>query len=209
MVGDSVLLGGRPPEAWPRSVVSLGHRNRRHVGRVWTKCAVSKLHWEHSLERARCKVKRFEEALKAMGDMQGPEVEFLRDELKRVRQAAQDRPLASQLCTSIIECSEICRTRSKDGSAQRGTQSSDPSRSPSRGVVARRAATHPCSGCLRRIGRIGRIEGEVGHGMGTIRCIVTSLQAASDVPPPIPDSFVLADLSSWMDDRHAELFAGG
>ena len=26
-------------------------------------------------------------------------------------------------------------------------------------------------------------------------------------PPPIPDSFVPADLSAWKDDRHAELFA--
>ena len=73
-----------------------------------------------------------------------------------------------------------CGTRSRDGTAQRGTQSSDPSRSPSRGVAARRAATHPCSGFLRRI---GRIEGEVGfHGTGTRRGMVcTSLQAASDV----------------------------
>ena len=36
------------------------------------------------LEHARCKVRRFEEALKAMGDMQDPEVEFLQDALKRL-----------------------------------------------------------------------------------------------------------------------------
>ena len=40
--------------------------------------------------------------------MEGPEVEFLQDALKRVRQAAQERPLASQLseCRSFIERSE-------------------------------------------------------------------------------------------------------
>ena len=43
-----------------------------------------------------------------MGDMQGPKVEFLQDALKRARQAAQERPLASQLsqCRSFIERSE-------------------------------------------------------------------------------------------------------
>ena len=60
------------------------------------------------LEHARCKVRRFEEALKAMGDMQGPEVEFLQDALKRARQAAQERPLPSQMseCRRFIERSE-------------------------------------------------------------------------------------------------------
>ena len=51
-----------------------------------------------ALEHARSKVKRFEEALKTMGDVQGPEVEFLQDALKRARPAAQERPLASQMC---------------------------------------------------------------------------------------------------------------
>ena len=49
------------------------------------------------LEHARNKVRRFEEALKAMGDMEGPEVEFFQDALKRARQATQERPLANQL----------------------------------------------------------------------------------------------------------------
>ena len=63
---------------------------------------------DRALEHARYKVKRFEEALKAMGDVQGPEVEFLQDALKRARQAAQERPLASQLseCRRFIERSE-------------------------------------------------------------------------------------------------------
>ena len=108
-----------------------------------------------------------------------------------------------------------CGTRSRDGTAQRGTQSFDPSRSPSRGVAARRAATHSCSVCLRRI---GRIEGEVGfprNGNETRHLFAPACkrQAMSRTAvvlpdtPPIPDSFVPADLSSWMNDRHAELFA--
>ena len=50
----------------------------------------------------------FRGALKAMGDMQDPEVEFLQDALKRARHAAQERPLASQMseCRRFIERSE-------------------------------------------------------------------------------------------------------
>ena len=60
------------------------------------------------LEHARSKVQRFEEALKAMGDLEGPEVVYLRDALKRTRQVAQARPLASQIteCRRFIERSE-------------------------------------------------------------------------------------------------------
>ena len=43
-----------------------------------------------ALEHAGCKVNRFEEALKAVGDILGPKVEFLQDTMKRVRQAAQE-----------------------------------------------------------------------------------------------------------------------
>ena len=61
-----------------------------------------------ALEHARSKVQRFEEALKAMGDLQGPEVDYLRDALKKARQAAQERPLTSQMteCRRFIERSE-------------------------------------------------------------------------------------------------------
>ena len=31
-----------------------------------------------------------------MGDLQGPEVDYLRNALKKARQAAQERPLTSQ-----------------------------------------------------------------------------------------------------------------
>ena len=60
------------------------------------------------LEHARSKVQRFEEALKAMGDLQGREVDYLRDALKKARQAAQERPLTSQMteCRRFIERSE-------------------------------------------------------------------------------------------------------
>ena len=48
--------------------------------------------------QARSKVKRFAEALKALGDVQGPEAEFLQDAMKRAPQASQERPLARQMC---------------------------------------------------------------------------------------------------------------
>ena len=46
--------------------------------------------------------------MKAMGDLQGPEVDYLRDALKKARQAAQERPLTSQMteCRRFIERSE-------------------------------------------------------------------------------------------------------
>ena len=141
------------------------------------------------LEHAQCKVRRFEEALKAMGDMQGPEVEFLQHALK-VHRAFR---------TSIGE--DRCGTRSRAGSAHRGTLLFDPSRSPSRGVATRHPATTH-SGCLRRV---GRIEGEVGfHRVERDEALsaqVCKRQAMSRT------SVVFADLSAWMDDRHAEFFA--
>ena len=132
-----------------------------------------------ALEHARCKVKRFEEALKAMGDMQGHEVEFLQDALKRARQAAPGAPIGQPVVrvqkvhrafrASFRE--DRCGTRSRDGTAQRGTQSFDPSRSPSRGVAARRAATHSCSGCLRRTGRIEGRSWLPRNGNETRHCL--------------------------------------
>ena len=88
--------------------VSSAWTTTAHVGKVQTKCAVLSLRWQHwepkidaVLEHARCNLRRFEEALKAMGDMSGPEVEFLQD-------APQERPLASQMseCRRFIERSE-------------------------------------------------------------------------------------------------------
>ena len=154
------------------SLVSLGHSSRRHVGRVLTKCAVSRLRWQHGgpkMWRRRRKSKmrwsdpgkrrKRHEALKALGEMQGPEVEFLQDALKRARHQPRNVHLPPK-CPSAEGSSSVqnvdwrdpCRTRSRVGSAQRGTQSSDPSRSPSRGVASRHPST-TCSGCLRRVGR--------------------------------------------------------
>ena len=135
------------------------------------------------LEHARCKVRRFEEALKAMGDMQGPEVEFLQDALKRARQA-QERPLASQMSEGS---SSVQRSMRNARSTQRGMQSFDPSQSPSRG---RQLAVD-----LRRV---GRIQGKIGfHRAGARRGIGVSTPAttqlsstvlASVVPTTVPTS---------------------
>ena len=135
------------------SLVSLGHRWALCVPKTWRRRRKSKprfsapgncrtqqtqqVRW--TLEHARSKLKRFEEALEAMGDMQ---VEFLQDALKRARQAAQERSLASQMSEyrRFIERSERrledrCGTRGRGGSARGSTQSLDTSRGPNRGVA--------------------------------------------------------------------------
>ena len=83
-----------------KTEVALERARKRNQQARWSPDAV--------LEHARCKVRRFEEALKAMGDMEGPVVEFLQHALKRAQQAAQERPLATQMaeCRRFIERSE-------------------------------------------------------------------------------------------------------
>ena len=118
-----------------------------------------------------------------MGDMQGPEVEFLQDALKRARQAAQERPVASQLseCRSFIERSE----RRFDARAAETVQLKE-ARNRLTCFEAQAAvlpADVPRHTPAADVSRIGRIEGEVGfHRTGTRRGIVcTSVQAASEV----------------------------
>ena len=176
-----------------------------------------------ALERARCKVKRFEEALKAMGDMQGPEVEFLQDALKRARQAAQERPLASQLseCRSFIERSER-RLEKIDAERAAETVQLNEARSRLTRLEAQAAVLPPdvprhtpaadVSVELEELrAKLASTERERDEALSAPACKRQAMSRTAVVlpgtPPPIPDSFVPADLSSWMDDRHAELFA--
>ena len=154
-----------------------------------------------------------------MGDMQGPEVEFLQDALKRARQAAQERPLASQLseCRRFIERSE---RRLEKIDAERAAESAQLNEARSRLTRLEAAVLPPdiprqftvdVSVELEELrAKLVSTERERDEALSAPVCKRQAMSRTAVVlpgtPPQIPDSFVPADLSSWMDDRHAELF---
>ena len=174
------------------------------------------------LEHARCKVRRFEEALKAMGDMQGPEVEFLQDAMQRARQAAQERPLASQMseCRKFIERLE---RRLEKIDAERAAESAQFNEARSRLTRLEaqasvlppdipRPPTVDVSVELEDLrAKLVSTERERDEALSAPACKRQQMSRTAVVlpgtPPPIPNSFALAKLSAWMDDHHAELFA--
>ena len=240
MVGGSVLSG--VPVHRPRcghassSFASLGHWEGWEPKMLWRR-RQSKPRWSVPGRRrnrhsrlskpagapTRCKVRRFEEALKAMGDMQGPEVEVLQDALKRARQAAQERPLASQLseCRSFIERSER-RLEKIDAERAAETLQLNEARSRLSRLEAQAAVLPPdvprhtpaadVSVELEELrAKLASTERERDEALSAPACYRQAMSRTAVVlggtKPPIPDSFVLTDLSAWMDDRHVELFA--
>ena len=133
MVGGSVLSGG------PSTI--RGVATRPPVSSAWATATVDA--WEGSGQRT-CPMQG--ETCRVPGRV-------LEGRIKESSTGSPGAPVGQpvvRVASSSVQRASFgedrCRTRSRDGSGQRGTQSSDPSRSPSR-VAARRAATHPCSGC--------------------------------------------------------------
>ena len=177
-------------------------------------------------ERARVRVTRLEQALQAMGDLKCAEADMLQEALKRARQSAQERPLANQIseCTRFIERATH-RVAKIDAEREAEVAALEEARSRLSRLEAQSkmcppdvpmsTATNTGSDVISELeelkAKLASTERERDEALAAPACkrqaMSRTLVVREGTPPPIPDSMIPADLSSWMDDRHAELFA--
>ena len=164
-------------------------------------------------------------ALQAMGDLQCPEADMLQETLKRARQSAQERPLANQIseCTRFIERSTH-RLAKIDAEREAEVAALEEARSRLVRLEAQSTmcpdvpmstATKTGSDVIAELeelkAKLVSMERERDEALAAPACkrqaMSRTVMVREGTPPPIPDSRIPAELSSWMDDRHAELFA--
>ena len=185
----------------------------------------------HPLDSRRCpgagpsQVTRLEQALHH-GICSVAESDMLQEALKRARPSAQERPLANQIseCTRFIERSthrlaKIDAEREAEVAALEEARSrlarleAQSKMSPQ--DVPTSTATGTGSDVIAELedleAKLASTERERDEALAAPACkrqaMSRTLMVREGTPPPVPDSMIPAELSSWMDDRHAELFA--
>ena len=169
-------------------------------------------------ERARVRVTRLEQALQAMGDLQCAEADMLQEALKRARQSAQERPLANQIseCTRFIERSTHRLTKI-DAEREAEVAALEEARSRLARLEAQSKMCPPdvpmCTATKTGSDVIAELEelkaklASTERALAAPACKRQAMSRTLVVREGTPIRPIPAELSSWMDDRHAELFA--